>query len=201
MRADEPLELVDDLRVRADRELRLRPLLDEREMELLEPRDLLARERLVAELRQRLASPEGERVVEQGRAPHRLARAGGVDEAPHAGQVELLGLEPHEVARRARLDHVRAERLPQLGDEVLERRRRGRGRIVLPQRLEETVGRDDPSRLEQQHREQRALLRAAELDRLSVSTGLERTEDGEFDQRAKVVAPCGCRFLTAVSGR
>src|SRR5438067_2015940 len=63
MGADEPLELGDELRVRADRELRLRPLLDQREMELLEPRDLLPGERLVPELLQWLASPQRERVV------------------------------------------------------------------------------------------------------------------------------------------
>ena len=67
MRADERLELADELRVLADRELRLRALLHQREVELLEPRDLLPRERLVAELGQRLAPPQRERVVEQRR--------------------------------------------------------------------------------------------------------------------------------------
>jgi hypothetical protein len=33
------------------------------------------------------------------------------------------------------------------------------------------------------------LLRAAERDGLPVCTGLERTEDAEFDQRREVVAP------------
>src|SRR5581483_5641005 len=150
-RMDERLELRDEVGVRADRELRLRALLDEREMELLEARDLLLRERLVPELGQRLASPEGERVVEQRRAPYGFARPSGVDEAPDAREVELVRVEPDDVARRARLDRVRAERLPQLRDEVLERRDRGRRRIAFPQRLDQTVLRDDASRLEQEH--------------------------------------------------
>ena len=63
----------------------------EREVELLEARDLLLRERLVTELRQRLAAPEGECLVEQRRPPHRLARARSIDEASDARQVELVG--------------------------------------------------------------------------------------------------------------
>ena len=175
MRVDERLELADELGVRTDRELRLGALLDERELELLEPRDLLPSERLVAELRQRLASPQRERLIEQLGAPRRLARPRGVDEAPDAGEIELLGVEPHEVAGRARLDHVRAERLPQLRDEVLQRRRRGRRRVALPQRLDEPVERDDPSCVEQEHREERALLRAAERDRVAAGAAGARS--------------------------
>src|SRR5213083_1969284 len=132
MGAGERLELADDLGVCADRELRLGPLLDERKVELLEPRDLLPGERLVAELRQRLASPQGERIVEQRRTPYRLARSRSVDEAPDAGEVELLGAEPHDVPGRPRLDHVGAERLPELRDEVLERGDGRRRRALGP---------------------------------------------------------------------
>ena len=189
MEADERLELGDDLGVRADRELRLGPLLDEREVELLEARDLLPRERLVAELRQRLAAPQGERVVEQSCTPNRIAGARGVDQAPDARRVELLGLEPDDVAGRPRLDRIGAERLPQLRDEVLERRHGRRRRALGPQRLDQPVLRDDPAGLEQEHREHDPLLRAAERDGLAVSASLERSQDCEFDQRAKVVAP------------
>ena len=212
IRADEPLELGHELGVLADRELRLGALLEEGEAELVEPRDLLLRERLVAELGQRLAAPEGERLVEERRPAHGLARPRLVDEAPHAGQVELLGLEPDDVAGRARLDRVRAERLPQLRDEVLERRDGGRRRIAGPERLDEPVDRDDPTGLEQQQREERPLLRAAERDRLAAPgrprrpvlrpgaaafaggasshiASLERTEDGVFDQLREIVAP------------
>ena len=61
--------------------------------------------------------------------------------------------------------------------------------------------RDDPAGLEQEHRKQRALLRAAELDGLAVSASLERTEDGEFDQRGKVVAPAQAASQRPLAGR
>jgi hypothetical protein len=173
MHVDECLELGDDLRMGADRELRLCSLLEEGEVELLEARDFLPRERFVAELRQRLSSPERERIVEQRRTPHGLTGPGGVDEAPDASQVELLWLEPHDVARRAGLDHVRTERLSQLRDEVLERGHRRRRWIPLPERLDETVERDDPSRLEQEHREQGPLLRTADRDRFAICASLQ----------------------------
>ena len=180
--ADEPLELGDEVGVLPDRQLRLGALLEEGEAELVEPRDLLLRERLVAEVGQRLAPPQGERLVEERRPAHGLARPRLVDEAPHAGQVELLGPEPNDVARRARLDRIRAERLPQLRDEVLERRHRGRRRLTGPERFDEPVDRDDPPGLEQQQRQERPLLRAAERDRLAAIASLQRTEDGVFDQ-------------------
>src|SRR4029077_17012171 len=48
--AHERLELRDEVRVGADRELRLRALLEQRELELFEAGDLLLREPLVPEL-------------------------------------------------------------------------------------------------------------------------------------------------------
>ena len=168
MLAHERLELRDEVGVGADRELGLRALFEQREVELLEARDLLLRERLVAELRQRLATPKVERLVEQLRPPRRLVRAGFVDEAPQARHVELLRVELDEIAGLPRLDHVRPERLPQLGDEVLQRRRGRRRRAARPERVDETVERDDPSRLEQEHGQQRTLLRAAQRDRLAI---------------------------------
>ncbi len=189
MLANERLELRDEVGVSADRELRLGAFLEQCEVELLEARDLLLGERLVAELGERLAAPEGECLVEQLRPPRGLVRPGLVDEPPHPGYVQLLRLEAHEIARRPRLDHVRPERLPQLGDEVLQRRRGGRGRCPVPERIEEPVERDDAPGLEQERRQQRALLRAAESDRLAVCTSFERAEDGEVDQCRRVVPP------------
>src|SRR3954465_15117873 len=111
MLAHERLELRDEVCVGADRELGLRALLEQRKVELLEARDLLLRERLVAELRQRLATPQVERLGDPPPPPRRLFRAGFADEAPHARHVELLRLEPDEIAGLPRLDHVWPERL------------------------------------------------------------------------------------------
>ncbi len=185
VRAYERLEVADEGRVLADREPRLGLLLEEDEPELLEPRDLLLRERLVAELRERLAAPEAERLVEQLRAPRRLARARLVDERTHARGVELVRFEPDDITGRPRLDHVRPERLPQLRDEILERRDRRCGRIAAPQHLDEPVDRHDPARVEEERREQRALLGPAERDRFSFCARFERAEDGEIDHAGR----------------
>src|SRR6185437_16779427 len=116
----ERLEVADELGVPAERELGLRPLLDERQPQLVQPRDLALRERLVRELGERLAAPERERLAVEPCAPRGIARTRLVDEPARTREVELAGLEPHGVARRARLDRLRAEHLPELRDEVLQ---------------------------------------------------------------------------------
>ena len=60
---DERLELGHELGVSAEREVRLDALLDRNRAELLEPRDLGLRERLVDEVGERRPSPESERLA------------------------------------------------------------------------------------------------------------------------------------------
>ena len=61
---DEPLELENDLLVAAEVELDLNPLFDDCQAELIEPGCFPACERLVAEVRQRFATEESERLAE-----------------------------------------------------------------------------------------------------------------------------------------
>ena len=90
LRIDERLELRDELRVTAECEVGVDPLLERDGAELLEPRDLGLRERLVEEVRERRAAPERERLAQgtlgrggiaSARAPRdllaRAARSGG----------------------------------------------------------------------------------------------------------------------------
>ena len=58
MAGDEGLELGDDLTLTPEREIRLDPLLDDVQVELVEPSDLLLRERVERELGERRAAPE-----------------------------------------------------------------------------------------------------------------------------------------------
>jgi hypothetical protein len=62
-------------------------------------------------------------------------------------------------------------------DGVARRRRR----VLGPQLLDQAIARDDPVGLQQQDRQQRALLRAAEREPVPVRANLERTEDAEVD--------------------
>ena len=65
MLADERLELADEVpRGSPELELGVDPLLEHRQLQLLEPRDLALREGLVAELLERRAAPEVKRVTE-----------------------------------------------------------------------------------------------------------------------------------------
>jgi hypothetical protein len=68
-----------------------------------------------------------------------------------------------------------------MGDEVLQRRRRGLRRALAPERVNYAIDRDDSTGVEEQEREQRALLLAAKGDRMPVFEDLERTEDSELE--------------------
>ena len=65
MGGDELLQLADELRVAAERELGVDPPLDRGEPDLLEPLDRGPRERLVREIGERRAAPEPERLAQQ----------------------------------------------------------------------------------------------------------------------------------------
>ena len=62
---DERLELGDELCVAPEREVRLDALLERDGAQLLEPRDLRLRERLVEEVGERGAAPERERLAQR----------------------------------------------------------------------------------------------------------------------------------------
>src|SRR5439155_16610257 len=64
MLSDQRVQLGYGLGVAAEREVRFEPMLERNQAELFEPADLVAREVLVAELRQRRAAPEAERLAQ-----------------------------------------------------------------------------------------------------------------------------------------
>jgi len=107
----------------------------------------------VAELGEACAPPERQGFAEELRAPGRVARAAcRLGQRLEAAEVDLVPSSAHEIAGRARLDRVRSERLPQLRDVELEHLARGRGRRVAPQAVDERLGWDDSTRVEQKAR-------------------------------------------------
>ena len=65
-------------------------------------------------------------------------------------------------------------------------------RVVAPQGVDEEVGRDDLIRVQQEDGEQRALLLAAELQRLAVGgSDFERPEDPELRHTGVVPGTSG----------
>ena len=119
MAGDQGLELPDDVRVIAEREIGLDPPLQRRRPLLLEARPLVAREGL-RELRQGRATPEPESPSKQ------LGRGAGVsvgerlaprrDEPLKPPEIELLVGDFEHVAGRPRLQPGLGQRLPQLRD-------------------------------------------------------------------------------------
>ena len=175
MLGDEPFELGRELPVPAERELRLDPLLDGLDAQLLEPGALGGGKGLVRELGQRRAAPELERLAE------RRGRGGGVtvgerraslrEEPLEAQRVDLAGVDLEHVAGRTSRQRGRApgrgERLAQLRDPHAQRSAAARRRLAAPDLLEQAVLGDDLACAEQQAGEQRPLSRPTERQPVS----------------------------------
>src|SRR5205085_4617067 len=84
--------------------------------------------------------------------------------------------------------------------EVLQRGRRGPGRLLAPERVDDPVGRDDPVHVEQKQGEKGALLLSAELQRLAFVGHLERPENPKFEH-VTFVAPSEAGGYAPLAGR
>ena len=157
IRCDERVELADHLGVPAGREVGVDRALGGAQPQRVEPADLSGGERLVGDVRERVAMPQGKR----------LARTRLVEQALEAHRVDGVARQLQLVAAAARDDQgaVAVERPPQVRDVELHHLRRAGRRLVAPQPLRETVRRHRPPRLEREHREHRPLLAGAQLDR------------------------------------
>ena len=181
MEADERLQLGHELRVAAEREVGVDPPFERSEARGLEPLCFRLRENVVGELGEGLAAPEPERLAEQ---PARLGGIGAfrlADQLLETEQVELVGVEPDQIAGLLRHDRCAvSEQLPQLRDVVLERVRSCGRRVTRPQRVDQAVDRDGRVRGQQKEGEQRSLLRAAQGHGASFVHDFERPQDPEF---------------------
>ena len=164
---DERLELRDELGVPAKREVGLDALLEHDSAELLETCDLGLGKRLVEEVRERRAAPEGERLAHRALGGDRIAAhergAPLLRQSREAVDVDVFGRELEHVPGRTRCEH-RPERLPELGDvdvNCVPRRFRW---LARPERLDEAIDRDDAARLEPERSKERAGLRPSERD-------------------------------------
>ena len=156
LRGDERLKLADELGMSPAVEVGLDAILEDRESELLEARDLPLGEVGEGDLRERRATPERERLPQLAR--RRGWIAGGKRLAPlrcqalEETEVKFVGLEPQEVAGCAGDQHppglagraVGLERLAQLRDVNLKRLRGGLGSLGAPELVDQAVGRRRP---------------------------------------------------------
>ena len=112
MSRHERLELGNELRRSTHCQVRVDPILDRSEPELVESRDLALCEVLVGKVGERASSPQSERLSE------RLPGSAGIlleqtmafcRETLEPPRVEVVGVEPKAVAGRSRCDRIRAE--------------------------------------------------------------------------------------------
>ena len=188
---DEGLELGDERRMPAERELRLDPLLERREPQLLEPLDRPPRRTTRRRGRRAAARATGSSASRSSAAAapasSRAARPLGLRrQALEAREVEVVVADAERVSGRPRLDRSRrAERAPQLRDLPLHLRDRGDGRAAGVQVVREPLDRHDAIRVQQQDRERRALPRPAEPDRAVVADDLERPQHAELEHSSR----------------
>ena len=162
----ERLELGDDGGVPTAGEFRVVAKLERRQAQLLQPLRLGGPPRLFGEVGERRPAPHRERLAEVVR---RVLRATGLESRPaaferalEAVEVELVLLDDDAVSAARRLDPLGAERAPQAVHVDLERLDGGGGRRLAPQAVDQLLGRHDTPAVDEQQREQPALLRRAE---------------------------------------
>ena len=138
--------------------------------------------RAVAEVRERVAAPQRERAreqlvrVSQERAVARASASSRSNRATSSSS----GSTQHAVRVAPRLEPVGADRTAQPVDVDLQRADRARRRLVAPERVDEPLARHGRAAPQQQLREQRALLRAAERNRTTLADHLDWPQQPKF---------------------
>jgi hypothetical protein len=176
----ERLELPDELGVTARLQVGVHTVLERGEPQALESGDLRSREVLVREVCERRPTPHRERLAKPSRRAlrGRFARLG--NDLLEARAVELVRLDAQQVARLARDESPLAELLAQARDVDLDALGRRARRPLRPQVIDQPRSRDDLVRMQQQDREQRALLSRPEVQRAPVLDHLQRAKEPEF---------------------
>ena len=180
--AGEPRQLADELGVHAELELRLDPLFEGSQVKLVEPARLRLCERLEGKVSQGRAMPELERVAQASGALARGCVAHLECEPLEAARVDRVRRDAEHVAGRTGLEELGAEHPAQPRDAVLDVGRRRARRRIAPQLLDQRVDRDDLVGVDQQERQQRPLLGAAERQRFAGRDGFQRPQQAKVDR-------------------
>jgi ABC-type transport system involved in cytochrome c biogenesis ATPase subunit len=125
--------------------------------------------------------PQGQGLAQQGPRPVGVAAqllAAGQGQGLEADGVHGLGVHGQPVAARGGLEHPR-EQPPQPRDERLQRVRRPRRRVVLPDRVDQLGRGHHPPRVERQAQQQPAQPRPGHLNgQAGTGPHLQRAQDG-----------------------
>ena len=162
--------------VPAELDLGLDAILERRQPELVEPRDLPLEEALVREVGEWRSAPERQRVAEGGRALGGRQRPRIMDEPLEAAGVDHARLRAERIPAGARLDRLLPERVPQTRNGVLHDRFCRRRRPTRPEVVDQRVPRDHRARMQHQIGEHRTLPWTAERDAPFARANLQRAE-------------------------
>jgi hypothetical protein len=185
--------------VLAEREPSVGELFDGNRSQVVETGDLGAGGRGVADVGERRAAPQVERLGELRDRTRRIAAANRLAGQQHqpleAFGVELVGLHPQHVAvgaiRKAGTGRARAaielEHLADTADVHAQRGRCAGRRIALPQLVDELLGGHRPVGPDCEQREELARLFTAYVQRRAVVPHLDRSEDSQLHP---VPQPC-----------
>jgi hypothetical protein len=181
MRPYQCLQLADQREVPAQPQLRVDPLFQHGQAALLQPGHV-GLDRVQRDPVERRTAPQRQRLGEEGGGLLRAGPGGGVDQPLEAVQVQLVRPDLQEVPGCAG-DHGLAigapERPAQPGHAALQQVARGSRRLLTPQVIHEPVGGHHAACVEQQYREQRALLRPAQRQPAPGGDHLQRAQDGK----------------------
>jgi len=179
-------ELPHDLGRPPGRQLGVDPALQGRQTKLLEPGDRPPRDYLRRQIRQRSASPDGQRFAEFRRPVQRgggHGSPGRIRQSFEAIDVELAWFDQHPIATSRGLEAPGG--LPEqpadardVDLDALHRRRRG----FEPQLVDQMVDRHRPIGLQQEDHQERLLLRGPQVQRRSGHANLERAQEPKGDR-------------------
>src|SRR5262249_6683976 len=139
--------------------------------------DLAPGERLVLEVGERRAPPEGQRLVQPRSRCKRSQVTGFLEKTLEVVHVELVDRNAKQIPRGLGQDAVAPERLPQLRDMDLKRGQSRLRRLLTPERVDQPLSRDELVRAEEKRGQQGPRLATAHLDRLTVLDDLERPQE------------------------
>src|SRR5918996_867874 len=180
--AHERRQLGDERRVPTEGEVRLDPILERDQAQLLEARDVSLRERLVAKVGERRTAPEVEGLAEPSRrglgTPVRKRGASFLEEPLEPVEIELLRIDTEQVAAALGTEsRAGVHELAQTRSDDLDGVRGGRGRRLSPQGRAELVTRHAAVRMKQKQGKRDTLAATAKRQRAFLSRDLERAED------------------------
>ncbi len=114
--------------------------------------------------------------------------------------VHVVGIDRQRVAGRSHHHQIAGTKaLAKLGYEALQRVRHPCRRIVLPQRLDELIGRHHPSAAEGQHRQEGARLRTLHRQRTAaLARRFQRTEEANLHRAHRTDSAQGQRPVSAL---